>query len=61
MIRPEYPVAADRVLRRGGIERHLDDGRVDYVLEAVPGVPTAVLEAKREYALPGQGLQQAVR
>jgi len=61
MIRPEYPVAADRVLRRGGIERHLDDGRVDYVLEAVPGVPTAGLEAKREYAPPGQGLQQAVR
>ncbi len=61
MIRPEFPVVADRVLSRGGIERNLDDGRVDYVLEVVPGVPTAVVEAKREYELPGQGLQQAVR
>lgn len=61
MILPEYPVAAGRALGVGGVARVLGDGRVDYVLEAVPGVPTAAVEAKREYASPGHGLQQAVR
>ncbi len=61
MIRPEYPVAADRVITSGGVERELGDGRVDYVLEAVPGVPVAVVEVKREYAGAAQGLQQAIR
>lgn len=61
MIRPQYPVAADRIITSGGIERELGDGRVDYVLEAVPGVPVTVIEAKREYAGAAQGLQQAIR
>jgi len=61
MVRPEYPVAADRVISSGGVERELGDGRVDYVLEAFPGVPVAVIEAKREYAGAAQGLQQSIR
>lgn len=36
------------------------DGRVDYLLELVPGLPVGVVEAKREYSSPGQGLQQAI-
>ena len=35
--------------------------RADYVLEFRPGVAVAVIEAKREYAIPGKGLQQAKR
>lgn len=61
MIRPEYPVAADRVALGDGVVRDLGDGRVDYVLEAVAGVPVAVVEAKREYEQPELGLQQAIR
>lgn len=60
-IRPEYPVAAGRFLSGAGVERELGRGRVDYVLEARPGVPVAVIEAKREYEAPTQGVQQAVR
>jgi type I restriction enzyme R subunit len=61
MIRPEYAVKHDRVTSIGGVMRTIGDGRVDYVLEAVPGVPTAALEAKREYSTASQGLQQAIR
>jgi len=35
--------------------------RADYLLEARPGVPVAVVEAKRLYRLPSDGLQQAMR
>jgi type I restriction enzyme, R subunit len=35
--------------------------RADYVLEYEPNVPIAVVEAKRERKLPGDGLQQAKR
>lgn len=45
----QYPVAARRVLTLGGIEREIGSGVVDYVLEAIPGTPVAVVEAKREY------------
>lgn len=59
MIREEYVVrAADAPGNRDPL---LGDGRVDYVLEARPGVPVAVVEAKREYARPEHGLQQAIR
>ena len=61
MITPEYPVKAKKVISSGGVEREIGDGRVDYVLEAKPGVPVAVVEAKREYRSPSQGLQQAIR
>jgi type I restriction enzyme, R subunit len=33
----------------------------DYVLEVEPAFPVAVVEAKREYKLPADGLQQAMR
>lgn len=32
----------------------------DYVLEIVPGLPVAVVEAKREYQSPAEGIQQAL-
>jgi type I restriction enzyme R subunit len=35
--------------------------RADYVLEIEPGVPMLVVEAKRLWAQPGDGIQQAVR
>ncbi len=35
--------------------------RADYVLEVEPGFAVAAVEAKREYKLPGDGLQQAMR
>lgn len=60
-IRPEYVVKADRVSTAGGINKTLGGGRVDYVLETVAGVPVAVVEAKREYREPGDGMAQALR
>jgi type I site-specific restriction endonuclease len=38
---------ARKVVSVGGIERELRDGVVDYVLGIVPGLPVAVVEAKR--------------
>lgn len=35
--------------------------RADYVLELEPGLPLMVIEAKRLWALPGDGIQQAMR
>ncbi|SOE02560.1 type I restriction enzyme, R subunit [Blastococcus haudaquaticus] len=35
--------------------------RADYVLELEPGLPLIVIEAKRLWAQPGDGIQQAVR
>jgi type I restriction enzyme R subunit len=60
-IRPEYPVKAGRVLTSGRIAKDLGDGRVHYVLEAVPDVPVAVVEAKREYRASGDGMGQSLR
>ena len=60
-IHAEYPVKAERVLTAGGVGKDLGDGRVDYVLEAVPGVPVAVVEAKREYRSSADGMAQALR
>ena len=54
-------MSAGRVISSGGVERDLGDGRVDYVLEIVPGLPVAVVEAKRAYRTARDGLQQAVR
>lgn len=61
MILPEYPVRARRIISAGGVERDLRDGRVDYVLEVQPGLPVAVVEAKRAYRRAADGLQQSVR
>ncbi|GAB2477908.1 DEAD/DEAH box helicase family protein [Luteococcus sediminum] len=57
----EFPVEARRVLTTGGVERELGDGRVDYVLEIVPGLPVAVVEAKRYYREAREGQGQALR
>ena len=56
---PEYVVRAANA--PGNRDPLLGDGRVDYVLEAVPGVPVAVVEAKREYSEAADGLAQAIR
>lgn len=58
---PEYAVKGSRVVSSGGFQRELPDGRVDYVLEVSPGLPVAVIEAKRAYRAATDGLQQAVR
>jgi len=58
---PEFEVKGSRVVSAGGVERELPDGRVDYVLEINPGLPVAVIEAKREYREASDGLQQAIR
>jgi type I restriction enzyme R subunit len=42
-------------------EETLRKRRADYVLELKPGVPLIVIEAKRLWSLPGDGLQQAIR
>lgn len=57
----QFPVAAQRVATLGGVTRELGSGFVDYLLEAAPGLMTAVVEAKREYRAATDGLQQALR
>ncbi len=61
LIVEQYPLRADRVLVAGSTVRNLGDGKADYVLEAVPGLPVAVVEAKREFRKAADGLQQAIR
>lgn len=61
MIVAEYPVKARRTLSVGGVERDLPSGSVDYVLEIEPGLPVAVVEAKRARRQARDGLQQSVR
>lgn len=60
-IRPQVRVKAQRVMSVGGVERALGDGAIDYVLEIVPGLPVAVLEAKRAHRAASDGVQQAIR
>jgi type I restriction enzyme R subunit len=55
----QFPITAGRIVPVGKKHRRAAALRADYVLEYEPGVPTAVVEAKREYAIPGKGLQQA--
>jgi type I restriction enzyme, R subunit len=63
----QYPVTDGKIVpvpRRGPRGRdHRRDRplRADYVLEFAVGFPIAVVEAKREHKLPGDGLQQAMR
>jgi type I restriction enzyme R subunit len=63
----QYPVTDGKIVpipRRGRRRRdHRRDKplRADYLLEVEPGFPVGVVEAKREYKLPGDGLQQAMR
>ncbi len=58
-IHEEFPITAGRIVNVGKKHRRGTALRADYLLEYEPGVPVAVVEAKREYAIPGKGLQQA--
>ncbi len=55
----QYPITAGRVVPFGKRHRRVKPLRADYVLEFEPNMPVAVVEAKREFAIPGKGLQQA--
>ena len=57
----QYRITDGRVLRVGKKHRRDTPLRADYVLEYRPGLAIAVVEAKRSYAIPGKGLQQAKR
>lgn len=57
----QYPITDGRIVTLGQRHRREKPLRADYVLEYRPGVPVAVVEAKREYSIPGKGLQQAKR
>ncbi|HEV3048616.1 MAG TPA: DEAD/DEAH box helicase family protein [Solirubrobacteraceae bacterium] len=58
-IQEQFRITDGRVIAVGKKHRRGNALRADYVLEYRPGVPVAVVEAKREYAIPGNGLQQA--
>lgn len=60
-IAEQYRITDGRVLSVGKKHRRDTPLRADYVLEYRPGLPLAVVEAKRSYAIPGKGLQQAKR
>lgn len=57
----QYPVTHGRIVRVGARHRRDKPLRADYLLEIEPGFPVAVVEAKREYKLPSDGLQQGMR
>jgi type I restriction enzyme, R subunit len=54
----QYPITAGRVITAGKKHRRGSALRADYVLEFEPGLPVAVVEAKREYAIPGKGFSR---
>jgi type I restriction enzyme R subunit len=58
-IQAQFPITDGRIITVGSKHRRGVALRADYVLEYRPGMPVAVVEAKREYATPGKGLQQA--
>ncbi len=55
----QYRITDGRIVSVGTKHRRAAALRADYVLEYQPGVPIAVVEAKREHSIPGKGLQQA--
>ncbi|MGV0050807.1 EcoAI/FtnUII family type I restriction enzme subunit R [Mycobacterium colombiense] len=55
----QYRITDGRIVRIGSKHRRADALRADYVLEYRPGLPIAVVEAKRQYSTPGHGMQQA--
>jgi type I restriction enzyme R subunit len=63
----EEPIIEQRYVTDGRIvptakgHRRREGRRVDYLLEIRPGFPVGVVEAKRLFKLPGDGLQQAMR
>lgn len=60
-IQEQFPITDGRIISVGSKHRRADPLRADYVLEYRPGLPIAIVEAKREYAIPGKGIQQAKR
>lgn len=60
-IQEQYRITEGRVIAVGNRHRRGEALRADYVLEYRPGLPIAVVEAKREHATPGKGMQQAKR
>jgi len=57
-VQVEFPITDGRIISVRKKHRRGDALRADYVLEYRPGLPIAVVEAKREHAIPGKGLQQ---
>ena len=57
----QYPVTHGRIVRVGKRHRRDKPLRADYLLELEPGFVVAVVEAKREYKLPSDGMQQGMR
>lgn len=57
-ITEQYAVQAELAIPITGVQAKR---RADYVLEIAPGVPLVVIEAKRLWSSPGDGLQQAIR
>ncbi len=55
-----YPLA-QRTESSGTVTRVIPRGVADIVLESMPGTPTAVVEAKREYKTAQDAIQQAIR
>ena len=55
----QFRIAPGRIVKAGKRHRRCADLKADYVLQYSPGVPVAVVEAKREYKRPGLGMQQA--
>jgi type I restriction enzyme R subunit len=55
----QYRITDGRIVKVGTKHRRSAELRADYVLEFRPGVPIAVVEAKRQYSAPGKGMQQA--
>ncbi|HET6299156.1 MAG TPA: DEAD/DEAH box helicase family protein, partial [Kribbella sp.] len=55
----QYRITDGRIVSVGKKHRRANPLRADYVLEYRPGLPIAVVEAKRWYSIPGKGLQQA--
>ena len=58
-IAEQFRITDGRIVSVGKKHRRTNPLRADYVLEYRPGLPIAVVEAKRSYAIPGKGLQQA--
>lgn len=58
-IQIEYPITDGRITSVGTRHRRGAALRADYVLEFRPGLVIGVVEAKREYAIAGKGMQQA--
>ncbi|MEX2420459.1 MAG: DEAD/DEAH box helicase family protein, partial [Actinomycetota bacterium] len=57
----QFPITEGRIVRVGKKHRRDKPLRADYLLEVAPGFHVAVVEAKREFKKPGDGLQQAMR